>query len=79
MVSTGYRYHYFWYWPSWKRTCKDETRYDWRVLRKRWWPSGKDRCQNELLVEARVLLLILVGTCHAEAVGQSWRRVALLL
>jgi hypothetical protein len=49
------------------------------LLPKRWWLGGEDQRQIELLVEAHVLLVILVGTCHAEAAEQSWKRVALLL
>jgi hypothetical protein len=44
-----------------------------------WWPGGEDRRRIELLVEARVLLVILVRTCHMEEAGQSWKKVALLL
>jgi hypothetical protein len=49
------------------------------MLRKRRWPGGKERRQIKLLVKARVLPVIMVGTCHTEAGGKSWRRVVLLL
>jgi hypothetical protein len=40
-------------------------------LHKRWWLGGEHWRQFVLLVEAHILLVILIGTCHAEAAEQS--------